>query len=90
MKHGPNHHILFVFKRTSRGVGGRRRGGTFVLLDYQETIRKKAMTASEGDSQTRCNGYNTFYRADPLHHRSDRNSLLELHVPPPWLKSLLE
>jgi hypothetical protein len=52
MKHGLNH-ILFVFKRRARGMGGRRRGGAFVLLDCQETIRKKAMTANEWDSQAR-------------------------------------
>jgi len=52
MKHDLNH-ILFGFKRRAGGMGGRRRGGAFVLPDCQETIRNKAMTASEGDSQTR-------------------------------------
>ena len=51
-KHGLNH-VLFVFKRSGRGTGGRHRGGAFVLLDCQETISEKAMTASEGDSQMR-------------------------------------
>jgi hypothetical protein len=52
MKHDLNR-IHFVFKRRARGMGGRRRGGAFVLPDCQETIRNKAVTAGEGDSQTR-------------------------------------
>ena len=50
MKHSLNH-ILFVFKRRARRMGGRRRGGTFVLPEYQETIGTKAMMASEDASR---------------------------------------
>jgi len=34
-------------------MGGRCRGSAFVLPDCQETIRKKEITANEGDSQAR-------------------------------------
>lgn len=54
-KHGLDH-VPFVVEKWARGMGGRRRGGTHVLPDCQETISKKAMTESEegeGDSQAR-------------------------------------
>jgi hypothetical protein len=34
-------HILFVFRRRARGMGGRRRGGAFMPPDCQETIKNK-------------------------------------------------